>query len=397
MTSRRILVIGVIVGSLLSIAGRETQAAEWSAEPSLGVRGVYNSNLLLTAGPHEEVYGNWISPGVKFGGSVENLQVSGRAAADFVQYYGSGNQTFTNLFFPLSVKYKIDRELLNFEGGYTRDNTLMGELLQTGVALRFTQRNLFNLSPSWTHSLTEKLSAQAGYQYSNATYENGLSLGLVDYTTQGGSGNLSYKLTEYDQVQVIGTYTNFSAPQARDLQSDIYGGMLSWSHEFSETITASLSAGPRFVTSSQAIAGSTVRGSQTVGVGSVMLRKSWDDASIQIDAGREVNPSGFGLLLQTDRFGVTLSKNLSERLTASVNATVLLASSIATTDRSSPFPDSRYVNMTPHLTWKISQWWAVDVTYAYARREVDSINQYAISNAATVMLTYYPPKFTVGR
>ena len=385
------------MGSLLSIAGGEPQAAEWSAEPSMGVRGVYNSNLLLTTAQHEETYGNWVSPGVKFAGSVENLEVSGRAAADFVQYHGGANQTFTNLFFPLSVKYKINRELLNFEGGYTRDNTLMGELLQTGVVLRFTQRNLFNLSPSWTHSLTERLSVQAGFQYANVTYENGLSLGLVGYTTQGGSGNLSYKLTEYDQVQAIGTYTNFSAPEARDLQSDIYGGMLSWSHEFSETITASLSAGPRFVTSSQAIAGSTVRGSQTVGVGSVMLRKSWDDASIQIDAGREINPSGFGLLLQTDRFGVTLSKDTSQRLTASVNATVLLASSIATTDLSSPFPNSRYVNVTPRLTWKIAQWWAVDVSYVYGRRDVDSLNQYAISNAVTVMLTYYPLKWTVGR
>ena len=269
-------VLVAVMGIILHAGGFpwDSRAAEWSAEPSIGVKGVYNSNLILTAGStRRHVYGNWVSPGVKFAGSVENLEVSGRAAADFVQYHGGGNQTFTNLFFPLSVKYKIDREFLNLEGGYTRDNTLMGELLQTGVALRFTQRNLLNLSPSWTHSLTERLSVQAGYQYADVTYQNGLSLGLVDYTTQGGSGNLSYKLTEYDQVQVIGTYTNFSAPQANDLQSEIYGGMLSLSHNFSETITASLSAGPRFVTSTQTNAGSTMRGSQTVGVGSVTASK----------------------------------------------------------------------------------------------------------------------------
>lgn len=392
-------VIATVMGIILHAGGFpwNSLAAEWSAEPSIGVKGVYNSNLLLVVGPQKSVYGHWVSPAVKFSGAVENLEVSGRAAADFVQYYGGGNQTFTNLFFPLSVKYKFDRESLNLEGGYTRDNTLMGELLQTGVALRFTQRNLLNLSPSWTHMLTEKLSVQAGYQYANATYEDGLSLGLVDYTTQGGSGNLSYKLTEYDQVQVIGTYTTFSAPQANDLQSQIYGGMLSLSHEFSETMTASVSAGPRFVTSTVTSGGSTVSGSQTVGVGSVTLRKNWDDAFVQLDAGREINPSGFGFLLQTDRFGVTLSKDASERLTASVNAVVLLASSIATTDQSSSFPDNRYVNVTPRLTWKIDQWWAVDVAYTYGRRDVDSFDQYAISNAATVMLTYYPPKFTVGR
>jgi hypothetical protein len=173
--------------------------------------------------------------------------------------------------------------------------------------------------------------------------------------------------------------------------------MLSLSHEFSETMTASVSAGPRFVTSTVTGGGSTVSGSQTVGVGNVTLRKNWDDAFVQLDAGREINPSGFGFLLQTDRFGVTLSKNASERLTASVNAVVLLASSIATTDQSAPFPDSRYGSVTPHLTWKFDQWWALDATYTYARREVDSLDQYAISNIATVMLTYYPPKFTVGR
>ena len=132
-------------------------AAEWSAEPSIGVKGVYNSNLLLVVGPQKSVYGFWVSPAVKFSGSVENLEVSGRAAADFVQYYGGGNQTFTNLFFPLSVKYKIDREFLNLEGGYTRDNTLMGELLQTGVGLRFKQPKQLNLSPSRNHLRTEKI------------------------------------------------------------------------------------------------------------------------------------------------------------------------------------------------------------------------------------------------
>jgi len=392
-------VIVAIMGIILHTGGFswDSRAAEWSAEPSIGVKGVYNSNLILTAGPHEATYGNWVSPGVKFAGSVENLEVSGRAAADFVQYHGGANQTFTNLYFPLALKYKIDREFFNLEGGYTRDNTLMSELLKTGVVLRFTQRNQFNLSPSWTHALTERLSVQAGYQYANVTYENGLSLGLVDYTTQGGSGNLTYQLTEYDQVQVIGTYTNFSAPQANDLQSEIYGGMLSLSHNFSETITASLSAGPRFVTSTQAIAGSTMRGSQTVGVGTVTLRKNWDDAFVNIEAGREINPSGFGFLLQTDRFGVTLSKDMSERLTASVNATVLLASSIATTNGSSSLPDNRYINMTPRLTWKITQWWALDATYTYSRREVESLNEYALSNIATVMFTYYPLKWTIGR
>ena len=169
------------------------EAAEWSAEPSLSVRGEYNGNLLLTSLPHDETWGHWVSPGVKFAGSTENLEVSGKAGADFVSYYGGVDQSITNMDFPLSVKYRTERETFGLDGGFTRDNTLMGELLQTGVVLSFTQRNYWNVSPSWTHALTERLSVQALYQYAEAAYENGARLGLVDYTTQSGSAGLAYR------------------------------------------------------------------------------------------------------------------------------------------------------------------------------------------------------------
>lgn len=379
-------------GALIS----EGRAAEWSAEPSLGVKGEYNSNLLLTSLPHDEVWGHWVSPGLKFAGSTESLEVSGKAAADFVRYYGGTERSLTNLSFPLSVRYQAERETFNLEGSFTRDNTLMGELQQTGVVLSFTQRNLWNLSPSWTHALTERFSVQAGYQYSNASYENGLSLGLVNYTIQGGSGGLLYHLTERDQVQVTGTYTNFHAPQANGLRSEIYGGQVSFTHFMSESITAVLSGGPQFVSSTVNIAGAP-RDQQTVWVFNGTLRKKWDDAAIQLEVAREIFPSGFGFLLQTDRLGVTVSKELTERLIASLGAHVLLASSIATQAGAVSFPENRYVNVSPHVTWKLSQWWALDLNYTYAHRHVDSFNETAIGNIATVMLTYFPPKLTVGR
>jgi long-subunit fatty acid transport protein len=112
---------------------------------------------------------------------------------------------------------------------------------------------------------------------------------------------------------------------------------------------------------------------------------------------REILPSGFGLLVQTERVGVTLSKDLTERLTLSLSGQVYLTSSVESKVAPNALPENRFVNVTPQLTWKIDQWWAVDVSYTYGRRDVESFNQFAISNAATVMLTYYPPKFTVGR
>jgi len=373
------------------------RAAEWSAEPSFGVKGQYNSNLILTSAPHNDVYSHWISPGVKFAGSTENLEISGRAAADFVRYYGGNEQGLTNLYFPLSVKYGLEKETLGFNGGFTRDNTLMGELLQTGVVLGFTQRNLWSLAPSWTHAFTERLSLQSTYNYSNAAYENGARLGLLDYEVHGGSLALSYRLSEKDQMQAVGNYTNFSVPTANALRSNIAGGQLSMTHSFTETITATLAGGPQLVSSSIHFGPARITDTQTVWVANANLRKQWDDGYAQLVVSREIFPSGFGLLLLTERVGVTLSKDLTERLTLSLYGQVSLASSVASKVAPNALPETRYVNVTPGLTWKIDQWWAVDVAYTYGRRDVESFDQFAISNAATVMLTYYPPKFTVGR
>jgi len=397
MIPSRMVLGGTALIMALGSATSRAEAAEWSAQPSVGLRGEYNSNLLLSALPHEAVYGYWVSPGVKFAGSTENLEVSGRAAADFVQYFGGSDRSLTNLYFPLSVQYTKERETLAFEGGFIRDNTLMGELRQTGVVLAFTQRNLWNLAPSWTHALTERWSVQAGYQYSDATYEDGASLGLVDYSLHGGSGAVLYQPTERDEVKFTGIYTNFHAPQANDLRSQIYSGQLSVTHRFSESITATLMGGPSYVRSVVGPGAARLGDNQTVWVGNATLLKKWEDAAVQLEAAREINPSGFGLLLQTDKFGVSLSKTVSEQWTASLSAHVLFASSIASQVLATPFPLQRFVSVSPRVTWKPSQWWALDFTYSYGNRQVESTNESAFANIASVMLTYFPPKLSVGR
>jgi hypothetical protein len=372
-------------------------AAEWSAEPSLSVKGEYNSNLILTALPHDDTWGHWVSPSVKFAGSTESLEVSGKAAADFVRYYGGQERSLTNLMFPLSLRYTAERETFNLEGGFTRDNTLMGELSQTGVVLSFTQRNLWNLAPVWTHALTERFSLQAGYQYAKATYEDGVRLGLVDYTVHGAIGGLLYQPTEIDQVKVTGVYTNFHAPQAGDLRSEIYSGQMSLAHYFSDSVIGTLAGGPSLVRGSVGPGSFRLSDIQVVWLYNASVKKQWEGAAVQVEVAREVLPSGFGLLLQTDRVGVSVSKNVTERLTASLSAQVLVASSVASDAVAFTFPENRYINVAPRLTWKVAKWWALDLAYSYAHRHVESFDETAVGNAATVTLTYFPPKLSVGR
>jgi len=375
----------------------ETMAAEWSLLPYIGVKGVYNSNLLLTPLPHEETYGFWVSPAAEFAGKTERLEVSGRVASDFVSYYGGESTSFTNIFLPLTVRYKTEKDQFGFTGGFTRDNTLMSELLTTGVVLRFTQRNQFNAYPTWTRSITEKFSLQGAFQFSNTTYEDGLGLGLVDYQLYGGSGGLLYQATENDQIQLAGTYAAFHTTDSpSSFRANIPGINLSITHTFTESLTGTVYGGPKFLNSTSESPGTSVSTRDTVWVFGANMLKKFESSSVQLSASREIIPSGFGLLIQTDKLAALLSHNMSENITLSFNANAYRVEGLTERSLGGPFPNQTYFSFSPAVAWRFLEWWRMQLSYTYGQRDVTGSIGIADSNATMFTITYFPPKLAIS-
>lgn len=375
------------------------QAAEWSAEPLVSIKGEYNSNLLLSPTTPGEVFGHWVSPGVRFAGSTESLEIGGRMAADFVRYYGDKNVALTNLYFPISIKHKTEQDTIALDAGLTRDNTLMSELQQTGAVLAFTQRNLWNVNPSWTHALTEKANLITSYQFNDVTYENGAPAGLADYRVHTLSGGGSYSLTETDQLQGMMVYTNFQVPTV-GLASNIYGAQFSYTHAFSETFTGTLSGGPRYLSSTLDFAQSSGRENSLVWVFGGALEKKFARFQVKLDGGREILPSGFGILLRTDRVGLKIGHQVNEKLLLEIVGQGYLVEGVTTRNGRNVIPLTSYVTVTPRVTWRFSEWWSATLSYSHAdQRRIDAptANDAATGNSMYLMITYFPPKLSFSR
>ncbi|HSL05171.1 MAG TPA: hypothetical protein VK901_16710, partial [Nitrospiraceae bacterium] len=194
------------------------------------------------------------------------------------------------------------------------------------------------------------------------------------------------------------SYANFHTTNApAPFRASFPGVNLSLTHAFTETLTGTAYGGPRFVSSTTQTVSGNVEAQSTVWLFGASLTKKFDESTyIHVNMDRDIVPSGFGLLIQRDRAGLTVSHDLTETLAASFNGSGYVVSDVTKVAQGGTIPDSRYFYLSPKVSWKFLEWWKMELSYTYGWRDIDGPLDSAMSNATMLMLTYYPPKLALS-
>ena len=404
-------------------------ADEWSIEPSASLYEEYNDNIRFTSAPHPNVWQTSLRPNVKFSKKTEISEVSGQAQLGINRYAGDPTLNQTDKLLLLFANYLSERNTWSMNTSYRSDTT--SEVVTNGLVQPRTQRSALSLNPSWRRSLTEKTSLRLDYQYQNVKYDKATS---TDYTYQQVGSTLQYALSERDQVNLSTNYSRlkyvpiytlypFNLPYTYGgsdtsvIKSNTLGIQVGVTHLFSETMRGTFSLGRRdTVNSTQHICngmlGSTSTYTNTFCTGfngdpmitytdethsngyslNANLNKQFESGTISGLVSRDVNPSGSGLV-QTTQYGLSMSKALTEKLTASLDTSVYRTTFISTTS-----PGSRYYTFEPRLSWHFSEAWMLDGGYRYARVRYDNnVSSPITANAVYLNLTYSWPKIAISR
>jgi hypothetical protein len=276
------------------------------------------------------------------------------------------------------------------DAAYIRDNTLVGELQQTGVVNRRTQRNWWNAHPQWKHSVTDRLTLDVEYQFTTATYQNAVQFNLFDYTTHLGSVGADYKLTEKDVMSLAGYYQTYEAPFL-NLDARYYGLQLALAHRFTETFRANLGGGFRNIQTTQSFLGSSGQSTDLVWVFNASTQKQFERSEASLGFSREIYPSGVGFLVQTDHLSASIRQNMTPTLWASLSADVYW---ITPTLSPAVIPNSQYLYIQPMLHYRWSEWWSVELSYRHARLDVEVVDTTATQNSVYLSITWNVPKVT---
>ena len=391
----------------LASAAFPVWSAEWSAQPSVVLRQEYNDNILLTPLPHNAVWGTILTPSLTLSRSSEVSQTSASARLNFNRYAGESGLDRNDQYFALSSNYTSERDVWAGDASYTRDSTLTSELNQTGIVQARTQRNLLTLAPSWTRTLSERNSLKLGYEYDQASYD-GSSVGLINYNNQSAQASWLYQLSESDLVNMTASYSRFQTADGNH-KADTAGIQGSVTHSFSETMKGSILLGlnrTHSTISSPAqvvvigpftllLPALTSSSTDVVPVLNATLEKKFETTTVNASASRTLNPTGNGVLAETDQLGLGVSHSFTENFSGSVNGAAYRSRYIG--NAAIAAANSRYYELALNLNWRMNERWTLDTGYRYARVEYQVSSVAPVSNLIYASLRYDWPKISVSR
>jgi hypothetical protein len=406
------ITLRVLMGLALVLPPIVANALEWTAQPSISAGVTVNDNINLVTTPHDTEWGTTLIPQLTLSASSQQSSLSGQTQINRRDYSNNNSLSRTDGLLSLTFTRLYERSQFSLASNLTRDSTLESELLATGVVSSYAQRTSRTLSPSWAYALTQLDSLTLGYSYLDVTYgATTTTSGLLDYTVKDPSITLSHAFTEKNKLNLSLDYSDYESQSSVTDTTNQYrytttSVQLGFSREFSETLIASLMAGvsktdstvdflnclpiplpscfPVPAESNSSTTGSLFRGS---------LQQAFESSNLSAELSRSLQPTSNGGLTQTDRLSGLYSVKLTPTLSSSLNMSFYDSKS---SGASSIANNSRYYNISPAISWRITQWWSANTTYSRSVSKDEGSTE-ATDNAISLTLNYSWPKISKSR
>ena len=120
--------------------------------------------------------------------------------------------------------------------------------------------------------------------------------------------------------------------------------------------------------------------------GSIQLNHKTSGGSLRVAFRRDVYPSAFGSMLESDTFLLNYRHAYSSRTALSITARGISSESSSETSRQ----NRDYVQITPEIFWALSETWRLSGGYRFTWNERDSERDAASSNSVFLTLAYQP-------
>jgi hypothetical protein len=319
-----------------------TQAADWSAAPSLTLGVDYDTNRILSLEPRGSggVAGNFL---VHLDRATEVLDLSLTPQVDFQYFTDPTLQSANDYGVTGGLSWAGERSSVTMNAVWNNQSLLTAEKFDTGIIDFGTRRLLTQLGGSWSLETTERTvsSFSGSYQGTDFTGTPVATLQNSTYSTLGfNEGFVRSSQLEFDLGGSVG---DFSSPSEGGT-SRSYSADVGFKRQWTERLKITGDVGANEI-SYGAVAS---RGF----IFALNLSYATTVGSVSLAAQRNASPSGFGVLSERDAVQFSASRALSDRLNFGAAFDLYRNSSAV---GAITFDARTYVDASVSLSWRCTE------------------------------------------
>ncbi len=396
--SRRL--VAVFVAAAATAAPPLVTAQEWLVQSGATARTEYSDNYFFTSTDKQSGFTGTVTPFVTAARRTETSDVAALVSVGANKVWGvSPNVDYVSGRFGLDGSLRETRSTWTGNVSFERSASLQNQLTPAGSFLALAYTNAASAKGAYTYALTERwsLGATAG------AYGNRYS-GVADGATLSNNhgyyagGNAGYAYSDRTQITFAAGYSRYSSDITR---SDEVTTTLGVVHQFSPQLTISASVGGFSddvdVAQNGVIAGNRHRDRGGLYGGNITYAFS-ERTQFVANVSQNLAPSSSGTLNKSENAGISLTHQLSDRLTGRLGASYTRTIFPAAIGNSLT---DNYAVGEIGLSYLLAERWKLDAGYRYSGARYAQIEGEPRSNVVFLSIGYNWPgaSFTdwVGR
>jgi hypothetical protein len=413
--ARRLWAPVVALASVCAVAAAQpVMAADWTVEPAATLWTRYDDNFRLRP-DGQSVWQTTLTPSVSLHRETDISRTRVQALANLVRYNRDEIADRHQFLLGLDSRYRGERSFGRLNGSYRRDTTLAlipegfletivplpeelelvdvepvevgdvtdPDLIEIGLITEQVRRERLRLRPTVGYFLTERTRVRLDYDLVDVSYDDAEAVNLREYRQHTGRVGLGHALTPLDDIFGAVSYSRYRAPDA-EVRAENRSLTLNYSRQLAPTLEGTLGFGYRETENRTAGVERTSSGTTY----EAALRQRAEISTLRVRVAREVNPTGAGRLVETDRLGVRWDRELVPRWSLAVLADAFRVRAL----EEATGAERRYYRVEPRLRYALSRWSDIEASYRYRRQKRDAAPEAAESHAVMLAFTYSWPR-----
>ena len=410
MSESLFLKFSQIFGAFILLSS-SANAAVWLIDPSVTLRHAYDDNYFLSSvsSLEDEVSTTTLNGELALRGKSERTEIETLLRLDKINYSGDDRnlEDRDNQVLGLSSSYRAsEQNRLFFNARLFRDTLLRTEEIlvspedvlnddevsidpddsDTDVNLVEVnvRRTRLRINPRWAHKFSERTNGNLNFGYNDVSYSSDRGASLREFHNSSVGGQLSHRITERTSINES-VNASFFRPDGGD-DVDTYQASVGLAHDYTETFRVDFSIGGRY--SEFDSSDPNVKDDDSGFVANIGATKVTERTRYRINLQRNVNPSGSGNQVETDRLILRMIHSITPQLQFDINARAFKTDSTGGVNNNS---DREYISIQPALRWQFLPSWNTALSYQYREQDRDNGGS-GDSNSAFISFSYFPPR-----